>query len=163
MTMLLLGVFLVFAVGLIGWGISTLYAAKKEEDRLPQSLSQNSAAVLTPEVKSADYYVTRGKKIGDFLIGFFGCYVLNTLIPSLFFVVFNIFRNSEFGRWGMDVAGFSVTVLTLGLNIASVIYFFKIQRRFIAIGIIGAVVLLLLLVGGCFAVWAGSMGSGLGR
>jgi hypothetical protein len=82
----------------------------------------------------------------DFLIGFFGTLVCVGIIGSIIF-------SSLLGISGIPFPSYvSVLVVFLLFFIGAIIYFFKIGRKFIAIGIISALVIPLLIFGACVAI-----------
>lgn len=101
----------------------------------------------------SDYYTTTGKKVGDFLIGFFGIWVISGFL-SFFIAIINsiVFMNNyDIQGW---IAGISF-VISLILYIVAIVLAFHFKRHYIAIGIISSFVVPLLLVGACFAVFWG--------
>ena len=90
---------------------------------------------------STNYYVSTGRKIGDFFIGLVGTLGLAWLLLML----------GSRGHSGM--AG---TVWMLGgtVWIVGVIMMFAAERRFLAIGMLCALLIPLLAIGACFAIFA---------
>ncbi len=88
-----------------------------------------------------DYYTTPGKKVGDFLMGFFGFLALSFVGSILGSII------SSFGSNGFISSIFGIFLLFVALGLC--IFFFKIKRRFIAIGIISITLIPVLLFGSC--------------
>ena len=85
-----------------------------------------------------DYYTNRASKIGDFCLGFFGLCLLAIVAVAI-------------GSANPAAAGWWAGVLTVFLIVAmgGTACFFRNGRRYIAIGMISAVVVPALLVGTC--------------
>ena len=82
--------------------------------------------------RKSDYYTTTGKKIGDFLLGFFGIIILY----SIFWAVSSLYPS--FGLLA-DLFIWIIWIVVL-------ILFFKTDRRFIAKGIISGELIRILVV-----------------
>tara|TARA_Y100000310_G_C20235723_1_gene602309 strand:- start:49 stop:354 length:306 start_codon:yes stop_codon:yes gene_type:complete len=98
-----------------------------------------------------DYYINTKRKVWDFIIGFFGIWIISTIIGFLFVGIESVVRGS-----GM--------FLTLGwilvaiLAIVAIVLGFTKGRRYISIGIISSIVLPLLIFGACWIVIIGAGG-----
>jgi hypothetical protein len=90
-----------------------------------------------------DYYAEKSRKIIDFLIGFFGTLILGGLLAWL---ISFIFRGVYLPML------YLILLILLGI----VIYiFFKLNRRYIGIGAISAILIPLLAMGACTAILLG--------
>ncbi len=91
---------------------------------------------------------TKKEKINDFLIGFLGIPFVNSLVIS----VWNLLPES------LDLMDSSMIWILSGpqvlINIGLLVYLFKTNKKYIAIGFISALVLPLLFFGGCFLMFA---------
>lgn len=98
--------------------------------------------------KREDYYETTGQKTKDFLLGFFGIWLMGAILTGIFYLIFLAFPNSiiSFGLSSL------FSLIELILAIGGIIYFRRIGRRYIAIGIITSIVLPILIFGACLAV-----------
>jgi hypothetical protein len=83
-----------------------------------------------------DYYTTEGRKVGDFVLGFFS----SELFWPIFFFIMWLLRSI--------LLGFIVTMLLMGL---SIFLSFKKGRRFIAVGMIATALIFALIQGSCLA------------
>ena len=91
----------------------------------------------------SDYYVSTGKKVGDFFWGFF----CSLAVAVLLTVIGATGTGSKFAAMG----------LLGGLGwLVGVIAFFGTGRRFIAIGMLCALLVPLLAVGACFLALSGA-------
>ncbi|HBG60929.1 MAG: hypothetical protein A2Y03_10695 [Omnitrophica WOR_2 bacterium GWF2_38_59] len=101
----------------------------------------------------SDYYTTTGKKVGDFLMGFFGVWVISGLLSFIIAIInsFIFMNNYTIQGW---IAGISF-VITIILYIVAIVLAFHFKRHYIAIGTISSFVVPLLVVGACFAVFWG--------
>lgn len=97
-----------------------------------------------------DYYTTVGRRILDFLGGFFGSYVL-AVLASLFI---NIMASVDRSGVGVIVWLVLFFVLLIALIVAS----FMKGRRYLAIGIIAAILIPLIVFGACLLIFAGMFG-----
>lgn len=100
--------------------------------------------------EKSDYYVSSGRKAGDFLVGFFGVIIL-----SILYTVIANFLSSFFSTSVWITIGFLFSIISY---ILLTVLFFKIGRRFIAIGIISIALVPLLLFGSCMVILMGSTG-----
>ena len=91
-----------------------------------------------------DYYTNRAAKIGDFCLGFFGLGLLAFLGVAI--------AGASPGVWG------GILVCFLILATGGVVFCFRQRRRYIAIGMISAIVVPALLVGTCSIFFFGSGG-----
>jgi hypothetical protein len=114
-------------------------------------------AKLSKKVKiEKDYYQSTASKATDFVIGFFGVWVVNALIGYGSYLMFARLIN-----WSANYTLiYSLTTIfylvILGLNIAVIILSFKRNRRYIGIGILCSAVLLpLLAFGACIVALSG--------
>lgn len=82
------------------------------------------------------YYTTTGKRVGDFMLGFFGYIIINLILVFVFLPLLAGFY------WGYSFFPIVINALLLVL-------FFKIGRRFIAIGIISVILISILIFGSC--------------
>jgi hypothetical protein len=114
-------------------------------------------------------YETSGQKIQDFLIGFLGWFIGNaalwcfqsTLLPLMFLPLSLLPRSGDQSQvtaiFGMGLS-FLCGILILAANIGVPI-FFLIRRRWIGIGMLGAIaaslLLILLLTAACFVLYQG--------
>lgn len=96
-----------------------------------------------------DYYAGNvGLKIADFCIGLFGAYVL-WIAP---------FSMAAFLQTlGMEELLVLVPVVALVLLIGTIVFCFRIGRRYIAIGIMMSIFLPILAVGACFVLIMAAM------
>jgi len=104
------------------------------------------------EPVTISYYDTSGKKVGDFLIGFFGIWVLNSIFVAINSLIFGGFSGPSFsGSIGMLTSVFP----SLILDIVLIVYFLKFsERKYIGIGMLNSVVLPLLIFGACLLVFS---------
>jgi hypothetical protein len=100
--------------------------------------------ITMEEPQKPDYYITTGRKVGDFLLGFFGVAVLSFIYTFVSSFVYSLLSSQTFSIaiW----ANFFVSVIILVLL---AVLFFKIGRRFIAIGVISISLLPILIFGSC--------------
>ncbi|MBN3041183.1 MAG: hypothetical protein JW867_08635 [Candidatus Omnitrophica bacterium] len=100
------------------------------------------------------YYTSVGRKIGDFCIGFFGFWIINSALFGIInFLVFGTGVNIP--SLVDDVIGIGGSILIIMLDILAIIYFFIKKRRFISIGMISSFAIPFLLVGACFLIIMG--------
>lgn len=103
---------------------------------------------------TTDYYITHGRKIGDFFIGFVGFYIcILVLSPLLSIIIIPIFLLSSF--LGSYFSIFIIGLLYLLIPLIGIIVANKYHRRYISIGIISAIIIPLLLFGACLVVLGG--------
>ena len=106
--------------------------------------------------KKGDYYVDSGKKWTDFIIGFFAPIFVGAIFYSLVLVLNTI---GIIARRNIDEAvSLFLAPLLLLLIIVSVIIAFTKKRRFLAIGILSALLLPLLAMGACTGVFLLTVG-----
>jgi hypothetical protein len=97
-----------------------------------------------------DYYTTNNinktnnKKTGDFLIGFLGTWIVTGILTWL---ILFIFQNSTISMWYSRIW----YILPILIFIATTIFSFKKNRRYIGIGAICAALVPLLVWGACAA------------
>lgn len=106
------------------------------------------------EPQPLDYYTSRGRKIGDFCLGFFGVHVCLAMMQMpVGFLMMAFERSDAMGSGGLGGALMAVMgVLALMAVIAAVVFFFRRGRRYIAIGIIVSASLPLLAAGACILI-----------
>jgi hypothetical protein len=126
------------------------------ENKLDTSPVNNP--VNSPQSKPMEYYTTSKRKVTDFFIGFIGIpaglllifaglsFLLNAIIQNL-----NDQNASYSGAWAGSII-LLLTVILLVLYILAIIYAFKKNRRYIAIGLLSAFVIPFLIAGACFIV-----------
>ncbi|MDD5031657.1 MAG: hypothetical protein PHR36_01270 [Patescibacteria group bacterium] len=100
--------------------------------------------IIYNNFQKPNYYTTTGKKVGDFILGFFGIIILN----SILWVVLYPLLSSR--NWG-----FVNLFIYLIILILLMVLFFKIDRRFIAIGIISVALIPILVFGSCLFLLGG--------
>jgi hypothetical protein len=103
----------------------------------------------------SDFYTSTGKKVGDFVLGFFGIWVV-IVIVSLIFAGIRSLMNIRSGFGSIMFFVLPLILLILGLLLMGL--FFKMGRRYIAIGILSSSVLPLLVYGACWVVIIGAGG-----
>ena len=91
------------------------------------------ANIVSNTVK-VDYYTKTSQKVGDFLLGLFGFVIIYFL---LFLISVLSFGSSLFYNIGVII------------YLLSIFIFFRINRRFIAIGMLSIFILVVLIFGGC--------------
>ena len=103
---------------------------------------------------SKNYYTDTGKKVIDFLIGFFGSYIVYTIfsfIAGLILPLADGLFSYGFEEYSIALPFlFMMTIIII--FICSIWFAFKFNRRFIAFGIITALSLPLLAFGACFTI-----------
>lgn len=108
------------------------------------NLPNQEEKIIYNNPQEADYYTTTGKKVGDFILGFFGIVILNLIFGTAL----------SFANLGWANLLISIVVFVFLL-----VLFFKIGRRFIAIGIISIALIPILIFGSCLLLLgAGSLG-----
>lgn len=107
---------------------------------------------MAKKTEKIDYYANGQKKVIDFIYGFFGSIILNVLLFFLFFSlpgVYNVQSNFVL-----------ISSLLLLLNIVMIVLSFNYKRKYLGIGIISAIFLIvlipLLIFGACFLAFSGS-------
>lgn len=98
------------------------------------NLPNQEEQIIYNNPQEADYYTTTGKKVGDFILGFFGIIILNSIFATVL----------SFASLGWTSLLIPIVVFAFSL-----VLFFKIGRRFIAIGIISIALIPILLFGSC--------------
>ncbi len=104
-----------------------------------------------------EHYTTKGKKVGDFCIGFFGFWIFTMLLSGLSFLVMQLFWNN----WGYSIemiSSIAAFVIEIIAAVGSIIFFIKVNRGYITIGIISSIIIPLLITGACFGVVFGLNG-----
>lgn len=94
--------------------------------------------------RKPDYYTSIGKKIGDFLLGFFG------VIISYSFYTFVL----NFSYYSANMI-WIILFISIVVLVVLPVTFFKMGRRFITIGIISTLLIPLLIFGSCFMIKIG--------
>ena len=105
---------------------------------------------MSSKLDAFDLYPSAGKKIGHFCLGFFGTQLIFLLVHAMFVGVMDSVENEAL-LW----------LYPLGLLIAviwSIVHYFRAGKRYIAIGIIMAVVLPLIAFGACVVMVLSMMG-----
>jgi hypothetical protein len=106
---------------------------------------QNQEGKITyNNFQKPDYYTTTGKKVGDFILGFFGIIILNFIFGAVLYPLFSL-ANSGWANLFISI---------VALVLFSVL-FFKIGRRFIAVGIISMALIPILIFGSCLLLLGG--------
>jgi len=102
--------------------------------------NKNQIEKVTYEnVSRADHYAKTSQKVGDFFLGFLGALILPFAYSLISFIPVFAF--------------FIISVIIL---VALCILFFKVDRRFIAIGIISISLIPVLVFGSCLLLLGGS-------
>ena len=115
----------------------------------------NQAYQNMPSSSKADFYTSTGKKVGDFVLGFFGIWVVIVIVSLIFAGIQNIVNiRSGFG----NIMFFVLPLILLILGLLFMALFFKIGRRYLAIGILSSAILPLLVYGACWVVIIGAGG-----
>jgi hypothetical protein len=98
-----------------------------------------------------EYYDNNGKKATDFVIGFFGFPFAAGTLMQIATLLFSLLQKT-----GIAInAGIVAISIYLILMVAAIVVAFKKKRRYIAIGIISNLLLVLLVFGACMAVLNG--------
>jgi len=93
--------------------------------------------IIYDNFQKPGYYTTTGLKVGDFMLGFFGIIILNSILGAVLYPLISL--GGSLGDWGfMDFIIFLIILILLS------VLFFKIGRRFIAIGMISVALIPLL-------------------
>lgn len=89
------------------------------------------------EITKENYYTSSWKKVFDFIIGFFGTDLAIIALAVIYFTgfLFLIKSSSSFLNVNILLGSLIFIISIIALIIAFIIYFFKIGRKFIAIGI----------------------------
>jgi predicted permease len=97
-------------------------------------------------MKDNSYYTTTGRKVVDFLIGFFGLIIFGSILSTI--LLSTVWRQ---GLSGLNALFMPFIQLVYGIPLA--VYFFKFnKRRYIGIGLIIALVVPLLFFGSCLLI-----------
>jgi len=99
--------------------------------------NQNNVEQVDGGVSTDGYYITKGRKVGDFFTGFLGI-LIGWFIGSILNL---LFRNIPFLYYIFNPHIFPFLVIVLGTVLAWL--FFKYKRKFISIGIILALIFFL--------------------
>ena len=116
----------------------------KKSESVKKFYSKSKSDVLT----QSNY--TSGNKVGDFFLGFLGTFIIDGLIiylGSLFLQFIYQFDSI------LNILAVTSSVVLLILNILVIIYLFRNKKKFIAIGIISALVIPLLIFGTCTGIF----------
>lgn len=95
-----------------------------------------------------EYYINSGRKVADFVIGFFGIWIVNAVLSSIIQGI-TVLSGGYF-----DAVMVVVSILLFIAEIVFLVFYVRRKRRYIFIGAISALVLPLLLVGACFAIFS---------
>lgn len=106
--------------------------------------TQNLNSSINRGQDKNDYYTSTGRKIGDFCIGFFGIFIVASVLSTITMLVF--------------FNAFIVSIILLFIVVFGVIFSFKKGRRYIGIGIIASTLVPLLFLGACMIMFAGGGG-----
>ena len=113
----------------------------------------NSGERFNQPVKR-DYYKDKpGKAILDFCIGFFGVWIIGIVLPWLVFLFASLLSSPEY----LPVGFFIPALIVFLASLFGIVYFFRIGRRYIAIGIISSALLPLLIFGACLVIIASAL------
>jgi hypothetical protein len=108
-------------------------------------ITNKQEKVISNILLKPGYYITTRRKIADFFLGFFGFAVLSWVCQLLSLYLFNKLVVYVLPNW----ITYAYSGLVISVILSLIIYFFKIGRKYIAIGIISLYLLPLLVVGGC--------------
>ncbi|MBT3464811.1 hypothetical protein HOD20_02765 [archaeon] len=110
-------------------------------------------------MKKEDYYGDNKKlKIVDFILGFFGIYIVNLIIFSITRIpLYAISRLQYFRKYNylIGIGDNLSIVICIIITIVIIKIFFKKKRRFISIGSLVAIGIPLLLLGACELMFGG--------
>ena len=95
-----------------------------------------------------EYYINSGRKVVDFIIGFFGIWVVNAVLSAILQGI------STLAGGYFDAVMVVVSILLFIAEIIFLVFYVRRKRRYIFIGAITALVIPLLLVGACFAIFS---------
>lgn len=104
--------------------------------------NKNQQGNVTFGSQKPDYYISTGRKVTDFLMGFFGAILLSVVYTTFISTFAYSLFSSATSAWANLIISIVVMVLLSVL-------FFKIGRRFIAVGIIAISLLPILIFGSC--------------
>ncbi|MGE5473360.1 MAG: hypothetical protein ACM3UU_03980 [Ignavibacteriales bacterium] len=114
--------------------------------------SNQESSVIEETIKKNSYYITKSKKVIDFLIGFFTAILYFFLVLIAIGLITNILVSMPV-RFSGNLFGLLILILTLLGYLALVIYFMKFTRRkYIGIGLLGFAIFVLIAFGGCMLV-----------
>ncbi len=123
------------------------------DDLMSQNIPDKELSTESVDNRESVYYQDKGKKVTDFLLGFFGVYFINLILGFIMDFIKSI--GIEFIDKDSVYTVFTLMRL-IGLMFA-VIYFSKKARKYIVIGIISMGIIQLLgyvLMVGVFFMWA---------
>ncbi len=101
---------------------------------------------------SPDYYTTTGRKVGDFLIGFFGVWVLAAIFTWIITLTIGLMTGGVSTFLSVLLYIIPLVILISGVSIS-----FKKNRRYIGIGAIATILITLLVFGACVAIFSISL------
>lgn len=119
-----------------------------EQDNNQNNLDKLASEPIVNEPLKKEY---GHSKVLDFILGFFGVYVVGFLINY-----FLLSANMLFGLNPNLYYFINYPLVWFVLLVLFIIFFNKIKRKYISFGIMWAIIIPLILVGGCFAVFMGS-------
>lgn len=128
----------------------------------PNNQPQNNNEPQSKNLNPDSYYTDKNKKIIDFLIGFFGIWVINSITGIISLMISGaitmisivIAKTQPIANIIPVITSFFLLIAQIGIYIYIIRQAFKRDRRFIAIGILSSLVIPLLLFGACFAIFS---------
>ena len=114
-------------------------------------MAENLRQSYSEKSPKTDFYINNpGKAVGDFCLGFFGIWVVDTIVWFLLAGVFSTLNAGILGNFFVSI--FIILILPF---IIFPIIFFNIGRRYVAIGILSSLVLPLIIFGACLIIISG--------